>query len=244
MLPHGAGERLSLAPFAHKWQWQLPSLFHQTRMLPAGKRSLWCCYPALILCQALLQGAASQGKHTAGKVLLTGHFWVFLTKQPELCLALPGQRGVTVPSSLCSPPMERGSLSDSNLGLPWTSLTGSQIDFCEEEFPVSSCLFNTTLCAEVFSEKGFAIHCFHSAPFLGPQGFCSPPWAEAHFRLVWYRADKHPSKCHHPHPICARGELEVLLRHKAIYPQLLSNDTPRAWEVPFLPSPWELALQN
>lgn len=185
---------------------------------PSRKESPCCCCPALIPCQALLQGAASQGKHTTGKVLLTAHFWFFL-RQPGLCLTLPGQRAVTVPSSLCSPPMERGSLSDSGLGLLWASLAGSQIASCEEEFPVSSFLFNTPLCAEVFSERGFAIHCFCSVPFPGVPGFCSPAWAPP--RLVWLRTDTHPSKCHHPPPVCARGEVEVPLSHPATYPHCL-----------------------
>lgn len=128
-------------------------------------------------------------------------FLVFFLKKTELGLALPGQRAVTVPSSLCSPPMERDSLSDSgldSLGQAWQAL---RLLFVRKSFQLAP-VCSTRLCVQRFSQRK-ALPSIASilCPFLWPQGFCSLPWAWAPLRLAWFRADTHPSKCHQP-PAC------------------------------------------
>lgn len=163
--------------------------------------------------------------------------------------------------------MDSGFSSDSSLGLPWASSTGSHMAFCKEEFPVSSYSFKVTshnfVCSGFLRERlpppllplcllswGPRISTCFFVPgpsFIRRKGHHNP----IHFPLVPYSlvegADTYiPSSGITPTSICARGEAGVVVRHNAIHPQkrqLISSGIPRAWETAFLPSPWDLALQ-
>lgn len=146
-------------------------------------------------------------KNTAGKVLINAYFW-FLLLTDWLGLTSSGHRSVAVSSSSCFSPVDSGSSSDSGLGLPWESSTGSPVSFCKEELSVSSCSFKVT--SHNFVCRGFLRERLcHPLPPLCPRTSAhSFSRRKGHHRAsrwpcpVWWRGQTHipASGTTLPHP--------------------------------------------
>lgn len=109
-------------------------------MPPAERSAPCCCCPPL---DPSWHCCKVQWKKHRWKSFINAYFW-FLLLTDWLGLTSSGHRSVAVSSSSCFSPVDSGSSSDSGLGLPWESSTGSLVAFCKEELSVSSCSFKVT----------------------------------------------------------------------------------------------------
>lgn len=153
---------------------------------------------------------------------------------------------MTVPWSLCSPPMERGSFSDSGLGLPWASLTGSHRFLWGRVPSWLLSVQHSSVCRVFLRER--LCHPFFPLCTLswGPKGFCSPPWAWALLRLLWYTADRSQQVPSRPilsvqgeRQKCCLGTMPFIPNCSPVTPQEL-----RKWRFSPLPGSWHFKLER